>query len=102
MRSGPLFTRIYRSGKVTLDRLTAQTVMDVLKARAAEAGTAPASPHDLRRTYASTLLADPETGVVVVSRLMGHADVSTTALYDRRPAEAAAAAARRLPDPFAR
>lgn len=98
-RPGPLFTRVYRSGKVTLNRLTAQTILDVLKARAVEAGTAPASPHDMRRTFASTLLGDPETDLVVVSKLMGHSQVTTTARYDRRPAEAAAAAIQRLPDP---
>lgn len=99
MRPGPLFTRCTRWGGVTLDRLTGQTVADVLRDRAAEAGTAPATPHDARRTYASTLLDDPANDLVVVQALMGHESPSTTARYDRRGERARVAAVNRLPDP---
>ena len=44
------------------------------------------SPHDMRRTFVSTLLG---VGVDLntVSKMCGHASVITTAKYDRRPEE---------------
>jgi integrase len=101
MRPGPLLTRCTRWGGVTLERLTGQTVVDVLRDRAAEARTAPASPHDMRRTFASTLLDDPETDLVTVQTLMGHQSPQTTSRYDRRGEKAGRAAVNRLPDPHA-
>jgi integrase len=99
MRPGPLFTRCNRWGGVSLDRLTGQTVVDVLRERARLAGTAPATPHDIRRTYASTLLDDPETGLEIVQALLGHESPTTTSRYDRRGEKSRVAAVNRLPDP---
>ena len=47
------------------------------------AGVYGITPHDVRRTFASEAL---EAGhdIVKVARWLGHADVQTTALYDRR------------------
>jgi integrase len=46
-------------------------------------GVKPFTPHDLRRSFATTLL-ENGADVITVQRLMGHASVTTTTVYDRR------------------
>lgn len=104
---GPLFTRVVFTGKanpvgrVTLNRLSTQSVADVLKDRTDEVDARRFTAHDLRRTLISTMLDDPDTDLVTVQTIAGHASPDTTARYDRRGVRAAQAAAARLPDPHA-
>lgn len=56
------------------------------------------TPHDLRRTMISTMLA-LGNDLSIVKECARHANIATTASYDRRPEEAAAAAAASLPFP---
>ena len=51
--------------------------------RAKEAHVADLSPHDFRRTVAGDLL-DNDIDLVTMQKLLGHANVQTTAQYDRR------------------
>jgi site-specific recombinase XerD len=91
---GPLFCRM--AGDIVIPRkLSEQTVYDVLMAAARRAGIARVSPHDLRRTFVSTLL-DHGVALSTASALAGHADVSTTARYDRRGERAKRDAVRHL------
>jgi len=81
-KAGPLFCAVGHAGVIPRG-LTEQTVYDVLHALTAKARMSHVSPHDLRRTFVSSLL-DRGVPLSTVSAMAGHADVSTTARYDVR------------------
>ena len=64
-------------------RLTDDGVYSVLEALAKRAKVADFTPHDLRRTFITTLL-EKGADVLAVSKLAGHASVQTTSRYDKR------------------
>jgi integrase/recombinase XerD len=80
---GPLLTPINKAGKITIRRLSPQTVLDICRRRAGEAAVELFSPHDLRRTMVGDLL-DAGADLATVQRLAGHGSPSTTSRYDRR------------------
>jgi integrase/recombinase XerD len=84
---GPMFLPINRADKLMNRRLSGHTIYDMLLRRGIEAGIGEFSPHDLRRTFISCMLG-AGIDLVTVSKLAGHASVTTTARYDRRPEEA--------------
>lgn len=96
--AGPLLCPVLRHGTIVLRRLTDQAVLVALRRLAQRAGVAAFSPHDLRRTYISSLL-DKGADIATVARLAGHSQVTTTARYDRRGERAARAASELMPDP---
>jgi len=73
-----------RSCELTRRRMSGQAIYVMLIKRGRQAGIKFFSPHDLRRTFVSRLL---ESGVDIstVSKMAGHASVTTTAKYDKRP-----------------
>jgi integrase/recombinase XerD len=92
---GFLFWPINKSGKMRNAKLTTQAVYNILVKRGEEAGIENFSPHDMRRTFISDLLANG-IDISTVSRMAGHASVQTTARYDRRPEEEKQKAAKTL------
>ena len=71
--------RAHRAGP----RMSTAAVWSRLQTLAKRAGVQQFSPHDLRRSFVGELL-DAGADVVTVQALAGHANVQTTARYDRR------------------
>lgn len=128
-RPGPLFVEVNKGGKVLVERqskivrpfrkirgvevpnkkagqtiyrggaMTSQSIYNMAAKRAQEAGIQNFSPHDVRRTFISHLL-DAGADIATVSKMAGHANVQTTARYDRRTEEAKRKAAELLHVPY--
>lgn len=80
---GALLSRVGKGGIVKQDPITPQAIYLALSKRGEAGRVAHFSPHDLRKTYASGLI-DLSGDISTVSRLLGHASIETTAIYDRR------------------
>lgn len=93
--SGALFSRIRRHDDVTCDKMTDQAVYHILEERRNSAGIEKFSPHDLRRTFASTMLENGED-IITVKDAMGHANIITTQKYDKRGDERLRRASKRF------
>ena len=118
---GPLFLPMNKSGKIVRRRkerlteaqktagrtpewvearLTDQIIYHIIDRRALEAGLVKkTTPHDLRRTFVSDLLA-AGVDLSTVSKMAGHEDTNTTRRYDRRPDKVMQEAVDRLDVPF--
>ena len=76
-----------------------KALSDILDRRCRQAGIERCTPHDLRRTYVSALLA-AGVDVFTVQQLAGHANPATTARYDCRGDARLKAAAHRMQVPY--
>jgi len=81
--TAPLILGVRPGGHLTVAPISGHGINDLLGRRAAQAGLAMMTAHDLRRTYVSEHL-DRGTPTELVQRNVGHASVTTTATYDRR------------------
>jgi len=81
--SGPLFPRISKSGKIGDKPLTGHGVYYLLDQRSRMAGLPfLVRPHDGRRTLGTGMIT--EHGELLAQRILGHSDLSTTRIYDKR------------------
>ncbi len=97
---GALFVAINKGGRLDTSKpMTSQAIYNMLAKRAEEAGIKSFSPHDMRRTFISHLLA-AGADIATVSKMAGHSNVQTTARYDRRPEDAKRNAASLLHVPY--
>jgi site-specific recombinase XerD len=95
-----LFVSINKGGRLDSSKpMTSQAIYNLLDKRGKQAGIKHFSPHDLRRTFISHLL-EAGADIATVSKMAGHANVGTTARYDRRPEEAKRKAAGLLHVPY--
>ncbi len=101
---GPMFIAIRKDGEILRDqgRLSDQAIYNLLKKRAQQGGVRDLSCHDLRRSFVSDLLDTGQVDISTVARLCGHAQVTTTAQYDRRGDEAKKKAVSLLHIPYRR
>lgn len=83
-KTGSLFCPILKSGRLLPEKSISTTALDkLLRKRSQQAELSDLDWHDLRRTTTSDLL-DAGADISVVAGLLGHANVQTTARYDRR------------------
>jgi site-specific recombinase XerD len=92
---GPMFLRWTRFGP-TRRRLSPNGVDHALKLIATRGKLKKLTPHDMRRSYATELL-DKGADLLQVQALMGHSDVNTTKIYDRRGERGKQAAIEKFP-----
>ena len=98
MEPGPLFYAVHKSGSIQMHRMNPCSVNFIVE-RAADGGhVANVSPHDFRRTAVGELL-DLGVDLRTVQRFIGHSNVNTTAVYDRRPERVAEEASHLLSIP---
>jgi len=98
---GPLLPPVLKGGRIQHgQRMTASALYERLRRLGRSAGVPAFSPHDLRRTFVSDLL-DAGADISTVQQLAGHAAVTTTQRYDRRPERVKRRAAEMLHVPYA-
>ena len=82
-KSGALFSSICKNEEISNTRISSMGIGVVINQIIDNVKIEHFTPHDLRRTFATTLL---EVGAdqIAVQRLMGHSSLNTTIIYDRR------------------
>jgi len=90
-----LFNPITKTGSIQGRQLSSHAIYEIIQYRAEQAQISPCRPHDLRRTFVTSLL---EAGIDIntTRQLVGHTDIQTTARYDLRDEKSQKKAMQRL------
>ena len=83
---GPLFCVVLNGRAIQARGISPETIYSVVTARTNHVLGEKFTPHDMRRTYISSLLANG-VDISTVSKLAGHKSIITTQLYDKRGAD---------------
>jgi len=83
---GALFCPVQWHGGLIRRPMTLSEINSVISAIGTRAGIPRFSPHDLRRSFASTLF-DQNVDQKTIADMLGHSNTTTTGLYDRRGEE---------------
>jgi len=95
-RKGAVFSALTKSHRLLNQGISVRTVGDIIDKRCKDVGIERFTPHDLRRSFATNLLASG-VDVFIVQKLMRHANINTTRIYDMRGEDAKMAAIEMLP-----
>lgn len=93
---GAIFSSLTKSHRLLDKGISVRTVGDIIDKRCKNIGIRRFTPHDLRRSFATNLLASG-VDVFIVQKLMRHTNINTTRIYDMRGEEAKIAAIEMLP-----
>lgn len=86
LHTGPFLSRIWKGGKITNNAMQGRSLFYLLEERSKRAGLPfLVRPHDARRTVGTEMLSTH--GELIAQKVLGHADLSTTRLYDKRSDE---------------
>jgi site-specific recombinase XerD len=80
---GPLFCVVLNGRAIPARGISPETIYSVVTSRTNHVLGEKFTPHDMRRTYISSLLANG-VDISTVSKLAGHKSIITTQLYDKR------------------
>lgn len=95
-KKGALFSSLTKSHRLLDHGISVRTVGDIIDKRCEKLGLERFTPHDLRRSFATNLLSSG-VDVFIVQKLMRHASINTTRIYDMRGEDAKIAAVEMLP-----
>lgn len=88
-----------RGHNIRPEGLTADAIFKALIERAKKAGVATFAPHDLRRTFITTVI-ETTGDVGIAQKLANHKQITTTTRYDKRGEESKRAAMAKIKIPF--
>ena len=78
--TGLIFRAVNKAGRVTGDRMTAQSIFEAVRIYGAKIGVPELAPHDLRRTFAK-LAHKGRAALEQIQLSLGHASITTTEAY---------------------